>query len=73
MTEMHGLRYDSEAELERGLGRLGQELKAASYGSPTWRACVYWIGRTYKEMEDRHRADWGNAFGFMQRDCGDEA
>lgn len=67
-----GIRHDSEAELKEGLMILCEQMRAADTFSPTWRASAYWIGRTYAEMERRHRADWGNGFDFM-RDYGDEA
>ena len=73
MTEQHGIRHDSEADIERGMARLGDVINASPYGSPMWRAAVYWVGRSYAEIERRNRADWGNAYGYMTRDYGDEA
>jgi hypothetical protein len=66
-----GIRTASDADLERGLHVLGDQMKEAPAFSPLWKASAHWIGRTYAELERRHRDDWGNCFGFMG-DPGDE-
>jgi hypothetical protein len=69
----HGIRHDTDAQINEGMKRLILLANSHDIHSPVRKAAEKWLGCVVDEIKRRYPQETGDGWGGVHRDYGDEA